>query len=55
LPEVNTTELRAALENASAVVPDARPYDEYAGTLREAIREHGEVASLPNESILKNH
>ena len=29
-PEVNTTELRAALENGSAVVLDARPYDEYA-------------------------
>jgi rhodanese-related sulfurtransferase len=29
-PEINTTELRAALENASAVVLDARPYDEYA-------------------------
>lgn len=29
-PEVNTTELRAALETNSAVVLDARPYDEYA-------------------------
>jgi rhodanese-related sulfurtransferase len=29
-PEVNTTEFRAALENASAVVLDARPDDEYA-------------------------
>jgi rhodanese-related sulfurtransferase len=29
-PEVNTTELSAALENASAVVLDARPDDEYA-------------------------
>jgi rhodanese-related sulfurtransferase len=29
-PEVNTTELRAALANGSAVVLDARPYDEYA-------------------------
>ena len=29
-PEVSTAELQAALENASAVILDARPYDEYA-------------------------
>jgi rhodanese-related sulfurtransferase len=29
-PEVNTAELQTALEKASAVVLDARPYDEYA-------------------------
>jgi rhodanese-related sulfurtransferase len=30
VPEVSTAELQAALENASAMILDARPYDEYA-------------------------
>jgi rhodanese-related sulfurtransferase len=30
VPEIGTAELQAALENASAVILDARPYDEYA-------------------------